>query len=349
MTARIRRSALLSLVFLLPLPGCGDGGRVAEAGPARDAAGPSADSVYGAPAAANVRVVPAEVELRDLPAGWNGMRIAVLSDFELARWAENPAVAEAAVRAAIAADPDLIALLGDYTERGAELAPLRQVLAPLRGRSVVAVLGDDDPVRAEADPSPDSAEIALRAVFAEAGIRILDNERFPFAHGADTAFIAGIEPFLLQRPEWRQAEILGAVGGATVLLSHAPGVLARLRAAGRSFPLILAGDAGCGAVPPPDGVPLTRLRDEIVPSAGLPQDPRAFRVGQSTMLVTCGVGNSYVPVRLGAPPEVLLVTLRRAGSIRESGDTVSVPTVPDSLLRRFDVGEDSVPAGAAAG
>lgn len=337
----LRTTPRAAIALALLLAACGNDDRTAEARAATHAV-PSAatDSVYGASATENVRLVPADVELRDLPKGWDGMRVAVISDLELSRWAENPAVAEAAARTAAQSGADVIALIGDYVERGGDLAPLRRVLAPLRGRTVVAVLGDDDALQ-EPGSEPDSAEIRLREVFREAGVSVLDNERFPFARGGDTAYIAGVEPFVVRRPEWRQAEILSAVGGSTVLLSQAPGILARLAVARQQFPLIIAGDVGCGAVPPPTAISMARLRGEILPGAGLPQDDRAFRVGQSTMLVTCGVGTSYIPVRLGAPPEVLLVTLRRAGGTGEAADSTATPLVPDSLLKRFEVGDDA--------
>lgn len=344
-TPRVATAVLLAAL----LAGCGGDSNVPERAQVAvpRAAGTLPDSIYGAPATENVRVVPVEVEVRGLPEGWDGVRIAALSDFDLGRWRDNPAVAEAAVRAARDSGAELVALLGNYLTEDADTAALARVLAPLRGRPVLAVLGDAD-AREEPGAEPDSAEIRLRRTLRAAGVRVLQNERVPFVRGGDTAYIGGVEPFLVRRPDWRQAEIFGATAGSTVLLSHAPGVLARLAATERSVPLILAGGTGCGPAEPPGAVGLARLQRDILPGARMPQAERAFRVGQSTMLVTCGVGNSYIPARLGGAPEVLLVTLRRAGT----ADTDSVPvapTVPDSLLQRFEVGDDSVPADTAAG
>lgn len=337
----LRARLLPALLALLLLAGCGDGQAASET--VRDATDPRAGETYGAPATENVRVVPVVVEIRDLPRGWDGMRIAAISDFKLGRWIDNAEVAEVAIRRAAEARPDLVVLLGDFVDRGDQLGALERALAPLRGRPTFAVLGDGDS-REDVGATPDSAEIRLVAVLQGAGVTLLRNARAPMVRGGDTAFIGGIEPFAVRRPEWRQAEILNSVAGSTVLLSHMPGILARTGVTQRTFPLVLAGNTGCGQVEPPGVVGLARLQNEILPGALLPGTDRAFRTGESTLLVTCGVGYSYIPVRVGAPPEVLLVTLRR---IAPAGEPQTVETlVPDSLLRQFQVG-DSVSADTA--
>ena len=322
---------------------CGDG----EAAPGSGAAAPAEPAtpqVYGAAATENVRAVPLAVEVRDLPEGWDGMKIAAVSDFKLGRWHDNAAVAEAAVRRAVSSGADLVVLLGDFVESEDQLPALERALAPLQGRPAFAVLGDND-AREEPGATPDSAEIRLVETLRRAGVTVLRNERAPFARGGDTAFIGGVEPFTVRRPEWRQAEIFNSVAGSTVLLSHVPGVLARLPFAQRIFPLILAGDTGCGLVEPPGTVGLTRLRNEILPGALLPGTDRAFRVGRSTLAITCGVGYSYIPVRVGVPPEVLMVTLRRVSERRQRES--AEPLVPDSLLQQFQVGDTAATDTAA--
>lgn len=321
-------------LFALFLAACGRD-RVAEgrgAAPTDDAA---LDSAYGATATENLRVVPVELEVRGLPAGWDGMRIAAVSDFNLGLWADNAAVAEAATQRAASSGAELIALLGGFYARGEDTTTLRRVLAPLRGHPAVAVLGPEGAT--EPGTTPDSAEIRLRATLAAAGVRVLTNQRTPLVRGGDTAYIGGVEPFFLQRPDWRQAEILSALASSVVLLSPLPNILtAPLPIAGRAFPLILAGHAGCGSVPPPGATPLARLR-ERVPGAQMPETERAFRVRGTTLLVTCGTGNSYIPVRLGAAPEVLLVTLRRATAAQPPSPPAPAPPIPDSTLRRYRV------------
>ena len=58
------------------------------------------EQVYGATPAENVRLTPVELDVLGLPAGWDGIRIAAISDFQLDLWSGNEAVAAAAVEAA---------------------------------------------------------------------------------------------------------------------------------------------------------------------------------------------------------------------------------------------------------
>jgi predicted MPP superfamily phosphohydrolase len=90
-----------------------------------------------------------------------------------------------------------------------------------------------------------------------------------------------------------------------LLLSHDPDVFPRVPA---RVALTLAGHTHGGQV----AVPL--LRRPTLPSRFGERYARGHIVeGGRHLLVTSGVGTSGLPVRLFAPPEVLVVTLRAAG------------------------------------
>ncbi|HEX5725528.1 MAG TPA: metallophosphoesterase, partial [Longimicrobiaceae bacterium] len=294
----------LSLLFFL-IPACGRDAGGARGGAARaDAAVPdslSPRSVYGATAVENVRVVPVEIEVRDLPPGWSGMRIAALSDFQLGLWSDNEQVARAAVEKAVAARPDIYVLLGDYVARGRDYAALERVLAPLRGKPVFAVLGhadDEDDPRAAVD----STEILTVQALARAGVTVLRNARARYIRQGDTAFIAGVEPYLARRPDWRKAEVFAGLPASPVLLTHMP-VVAALAPTDK-YPAILSGHTFCGQVEVPGTPRLTWLNTEVFPGTPEPGTRRIYRIRGNTLFVTCGVGFSFIPVRLGAAPEV---------------------------------------------
>src|SRR5688500_16661930 len=118
MRTDFRLVVLISLCALSAACGRGEnkGRAAADSTGVRD----SARLIYGATGAENVRVVPVEIEVVGLPAGWEGMRIAALSDFHLGMWAGNTATARAAVQRAVAERPDAFVLLGDYVSRGAD-------------------------------------------------------------------------------------------------------------------------------------------------------------------------------------------------------------------------------------
>ena len=340
------RSASLPALCALALAACGgDGPRAANAAADSTSAGDSLRRVYGATGADNVRVVPVEIEVVGLPAGWEGMRVAALSDFHLGLWADNASAARAAVERAVAENPDIFVLLGDYVARGRDYAALERVLAPLRGKPVFAVLGNEDMVE---DPQePDSTRMYTRQALQRAGVQLLEDQRARFTRRGDTAYIAGIDPYTARRPAWRRAEIFGRVPGGPstpLLLSHMPVAAATVPT--DKYPAILAGHTFCGQVEVPGTPRLTWLNTEVFPGTPTPAQTRIYRVRGSTLFVTCGVGFGYVPVRFGSPPEVALITLRGVGGTTpqdsaRAGGAVNVDSLiqqftPDTTVRRND-------------
>ncbi|HEU0299279.1 MAG TPA: metallophosphoesterase [Longimicrobium sp.] len=332
----------LPILFLLSLAACGRDGRGrAESGSAQPP--DSLRIVYGATGAGNVRVVPVEIEIIGLPNGWEGMRIAALSDFHLGMWHDNAATARAAVERAVAERPDAFVLLGDYVARG-DYAALDHVLAPLRGKPVFAVLGDRDML--ERSDEPDSTAIRTREALRRNGVQLLENTRARFSRRGDTAYIAGIEPYTARRPDWRRAEIYGGIpGGAQtpLLLSHMP--VAAVTLPTDRYRAVVAGHTFCGQVEVPGTPRLTWLNTEVLPGTPNPASTRIHRVRGATLFVTCGVGFGYVPVRYGAPPEVAMITLRGVGRVEE-GDSAGVSdgVNVDSLIQQFT--PDSTPRPA---
>jgi predicted MPP superfamily phosphohydrolase len=329
------RFFVLAPLAALALAACGRGkagGRAdADSVPAVD----SARIIYGATGADNVRVVPVEIEVVGLPAGWEGMKVAALSDFHLGMWAGNTATARAAVERAVAEKPDVFVLLGDYVSRGADYAALDQVLAPLKGKPVFAVLGDRDML--ERSETPDSTAIRTREALRRNGVQLLENRRAPFVRRADTAYIGGIDPYTARRPDWQRAEIFGGIpGGAKtpLLLAHMP--VAAVTLPTDKYPVMLSGHTFCGQVEVPGTPRLSWFNTEVLPGTANPASTRIYRVRGSTLFVTCGLGFGYVPVRFGAAPEVALITLRGVGGT-EQADSASAPAGVnvDSLIQTF--------------
>lgn len=310
---RPRMPSLLVLSALVALGACGgDAPETGVAMSAEDSAraeAARADSLYGVPADQNLRVTPVELEVRGLPEGWNGMRVAAISDLQLGLWPDNERVARAAMERAVRERADLVVLLGDYVARGGDYGALDRVLEPLRGRAVFAVLGNADEVE---DPEgEDSVRIRTVQALERNGVRVLRNGRAPFGRNGDTAYVAGLDPYVARRADWRQAEIFGGVPGARtmLLLSHMPVVGPHLPT--DKYPAVLAGHTFCGRVEVPGTPRLSWLNTEVYPGT-TPPSRRIYRVRGATMFVTCGVGYSFVPVRFGFPPELAMVTLRVA-------------------------------------
>jgi uncharacterized protein len=318
-----RTPLLLILAALCALPACRRG---AEADPEPTVAAPSdpwampPDSLYGATAAENVRIRPVELELRGVPRGWDGMRIAVLSDLRVGAWRDSERVAEAAARVAASAEPDLVVLLGDLSA-GEAADAIGRALSPLRGTPMLAVLGPGD-------TGWEGGTERITNTLERLGVTVLRNQAVAFARGADTAFVAGIEagyaPFTAQQ----QAQLLDGLpeGAATPLLLTADAsVLTRLPE--RRFAAVLAGRTLCAEVEVPGAVRLAALGEGELAAARMPRSTRLFRSAENTLFVSCSLGHTYLPARFASAPEVPILTLRRIPEPRAEGeDTAGVAT-----------------------
>ena len=87
------------------------------------------------------------------------------------------------------------------------------------------------------------------------------------------------------------------------------------------------------------------VRDELFPGGAVEgTDDRLFRVRGQTVLITCGVGYGYIPVRFGSAPEVPILTLRRAGGTAVEAPVDPRGAVADSTIERFQGTGQSTPA-----
>jgi predicted MPP superfamily phosphohydrolase len=344
--------ALASVLLSLALAACGRGGGRGgtDLGSLpEDSTGPSPAEVYGVSAARNVVVTPVEIEVPDLPPGWSGMKVAALSDFQLGLWPDNEKVALAATQKAATLGADLIVLLGDYVARGEDYAAIDRVLAPLKGRRVMAVLGTSDEVE-DTQGNPDSARIKTVAALLRSGVSVLRNSKSPFSRGGDTAYVGGVEPYLARRADWRKADAFYGAGegpNTMLLLAHMP-VTGVAVPSGR-YPVILSGHTFCGQVEVPMTPRLAWFNTQVLPGTANPGTTRIWRVRGSTLFATCGLGYSYVPVRFGHPPEIALITLRAVGPPPAKTDSAAArqPDV-DSLIQVFQQ-RDTTKRDSAAG
>jgi hypothetical protein len=331
------RSLLAIVLVALSAQACRRGAQSADSSLPDDSVRlPNPADVYGVSAAQNVVVTPVEIEVPDLPPGWSGMKIVALSDFQLGLWADNEQVALAATRRAAATGADLFVLLGDYVARGADYGAIDRVLAPLRGRTVMAVLGTSDELE-EPEGNPDSARIKTVEALERSGVTVLRDSRAEFSHGGSTAYVAGLEPYLARRADWKKSDVFyGIPGGPNtmIVLAHMPVTAVTLPP--DRYPIMLAGHTFCGQVEVPGTPRLAWFNTQVLTGTPDPAKTRIWRIRGATVFATCGLGYSFVPVRFGAPPEVALITLRAVGPARPAADSTKArqPNV-DSLIQVF--------------
>ncbi len=245
------------------------------------------------------RVARATVRLRNLPAAFEGLRVAFLADVH-----HGPFVPRAYVRHVVAMTnalrPDLVLLGGDYCHDGPRyIAPVHEDLGALRGRlGRFAVLGNHD--------HWDGLVPSIRGL-ERAGIPLLRNSGAWIERGGARIRIAGVADLWTGRPDVARAVGPEATDrDAVVLISHNPDVAETL--ADPRVGLILGGHTHGGQV--------------VLPGFGAPRVPSIY--GQKYLrglvqgptcpvFVTRGVGTVTPPVRLFCRPEIALLTLTARG------------------------------------
>jgi len=260
---------------------------------------------YGFQRAQVPAVTPVSLEFANLPANFDGLTIALVSDLHLGATTRDSFV-PMLVDQVNAAHPDLIVIAGDLVDgRLADVAdrlePLRNLAAPF---GVVATLGNHDLY-------PEPRE--WLDFWATLGMRVLANDGIWLERGGQRIEVLGINDRQGQddlAPDLALALARVETAGAgeqafRILVAHEP-VQAIDDAAVAGVPRIdlqLSGHThggqwwpfGYGALlqqPVLDGV-------HVIDSV--------------TVVTSRGVGTWGPPVRVGSDPEIPLITLRRAG------------------------------------
>ena len=231
------------------------------------------------------------------------MTVALLTDTHLSGPDNSPARMARIVAQINALKPDLILLGGDYIgdakggatyDARASIAPFAGLRAPL---GVVAVLGNHDSRSKKNRRALRGAD--WQAAFARMGITLLQDgavRRGPLAIGG----LQDIYTRKIDLPATLAA--MTRLGGAPVVLSHGPDVFPTLPDAPS---LTLVGHTHCGQVALPfAGIVYVPTKYGTRYACGL------YRDGARTMIVAGGVGTSGLPIRMLAPPDIWLITIR---------------------------------------
>jgi predicted MPP superfamily phosphohydrolase len=244
-----------------------------------------------------VRVRTLDIPVAGLGEGFDGYRIAHLSDLHIGYLWPRPR-AERWITRVRGIDADLVALTGDYVASGEAFhEDVAEVIGALRGRDgTFAVLGNHD-YFGDGD--------RLARLLRGRGVTVLCNEHTTVSRGGASLVIAGVDDTWSRRASPRRA-LEGRPGGAPLIaLAHDPQLFPALAEGGAA--LTLSGHTHWGQVAVPffpTRFNLSRLSYRY--HAGL------YRSGRATLYVHPGLGTTGPPVRLGAPPEITILRLRRA-------------------------------------
>jgi uncharacterized protein len=250
---------------------------------------------YGAVEAANPSTTRFEVASPELPAEFDGLRVALLTDLH-AGAVRSASFTRQVVDLVNAEHPDLVVVAGDLVDGDAaryapEIAPLADLEAPL---GVFATTGNHEMFR-------DTANWVT--AFSDVGLTVLQNSAVPLERDGATITLAGVHDLTGEgrwAPDYDAALGDTDAGAFTLLAAHQP--LQALDVKGRGVDLQLSGHTHGGQMWPINYlVPLQQ-----------PMLEGRETVGDTTVVTSRGVGAWGPAIRVAAPPEVPIITLRRS-------------------------------------
>ena len=264
-----------------------------------------------------------DLPVSGLPPALDGLRIAQLSDLHIGSYMSAPEIRRA-VGMANDLGPDLAVVTGDFlTAPGDPLDECIEELSRLRAPLGIWGCNGNHEVYAE-------VEALAAELFEKHGMGHLRQQNVELIHRGQAFNLIGVD-YQRERPVWSRRPMLGPIAQLVrrdvpnILLSHNPNSFPR--AAELGIQVQLSGHTHGGQVrfeildhrfspaefltPYIAGLyqrPLGALAtlDDGVAWSSAPNTPAAL------VYVNRGLGTIGAPIRLGVPPEITLLTLRRA-------------------------------------
>ena len=242
-----------------------------------------------------------EIASADVPPSFDWYRIGFVSDFHLkSKFKERQL--RGTVKALQMLQPDVLMLGGDYQEGCEYVAPLFDELAKVTPRDgVYAVLGNNDYERCTDE---------IRATMQYHGIYLLEHAVDTLFRGNEYIVIWGANPYRGRYLTTRAAETnliaeMLKPEDYVVMLTHTPDYVEEPDA--YNADLALAGHTHGGQVTL-FGLyaPVTASRYGMKFRSGLCESRHGYPV-----IISNGLGTSRRPIRMFAPTDVVVVTLRR--------------------------------------
>ena len=251
------------------------------------------------------------IESKDVPQGFDGYRIVQLSDMHVGSWNGNTQAMEKAVSIINDLQPDLIVFTGDLVNNlASELDNFIPVFSKLKAKDgVYSVLGNHDYSTYVHWENPEDQKeelVRLKQKQAEMGWTMLNNRHVKLYNQNDSIALIGVEnsgrpPF----PDYAKLSeaMQGTEGMFQILLSHDPTHWRREVLPQTDIELMLAGHTHAMQTKIFGFTPAQFIYEE---NDGLYQE------GEQMLYVNIGLGHLLYPMRLGAWPEITLLTLRKS-------------------------------------
>lgn len=242
---------------------------------------------------------------QDVPAAFKGKKIVFLSDFHGSAWFGEER-AHKVVDRVNRLEPDIVILGGDYIDHGIGYAEpifeeLKNIQAPL---GKFAVLGNHD--QKHKDKTVREKTISL---INQAGFTSLINKAEWVQIGNDRIKLGGVGELKTDYQNIQPTIKDTQKNDLVILVSHNPDYAQNLFLSWREqfnlIDLVLAGHTHGGQVT------LFGFWAPVIPSK-FGQKFRGGQVdlGESQVIVSRGLGEAWLPLRFGARPEIVVVTLQ---------------------------------------
>ena len=246
-----------------------------------------------------------EITFPTLPAAFDGYQIVHLSDIHARSFQHRRRALQRCVDKANALQPDLVAFTGDIvTLQSSELADISPILSQLYATDgIFSVIGNHDYCTYSHEPDGMQHVVNLERGM---GWQVLLNSHAVLHRGTDSLVVAGVENISTSHHfpttgHLRQA-LNGTQGSFVILLTHDPTHWDR-EVVGTDIPLTLSGHTHAAQT---SFLGWTPARFWYEQYRGLYQKYWQY------LYINQGLGETIFPARIGAPPEITLITLRKS-------------------------------------
>ena len=245
----------------------------------------------------------------DLPPYFDGYRLVQITDFHLGSFPPGTDFVQKVVDATNNEEPDMILFTGDLVNNQAsEVEPYLDTLVQLHASDgIYSIWGNHDYCEYGNNHSIGALKRNRRMLYGyqeSLGWHQLMNEHHVVSHGMASIAVIGVEnPG--QPPFTNRSNLKKAMKGLNpdmfkILLSHDPHHWRR-EVVGKKIQLTLAGHTHAGQLKIGKWTPARMAFKEW---------GGAYRIGEQMLYVSSGIGGSF-PFRLGAWPELTVITLKR--------------------------------------
>lgn len=247
----------------------------------------------------------------NLPAAFDGYRIAQISDIHTGSWNGDREALQKAVDLINAQQTDLIVFTGDIVNtKASELEPFEDILARLKAPDgVFSILGNHDYGPYYAWPTTEDRDRNIQDIQDKQnamGWQLLNNSHVMLKHGTDSIALIGVEnngePPFSQYSDLPKAMKGTEQSAFKLLLSHNP-THWRREVLDTDIDLMLAGHTHA----------MQFALGRLSPSRFMyPEWSGLYMEGKQGLYVNVGLGYiGLIPIRFGAWPEITVITLKQ--------------------------------------